>query len=98
MSSECRCHTDVYCFYCDMYAPLERKYEDERALNAAIGVEREEWGKEIRKMRAIAELAVKALDKIEDLSTCKWTRENAGKAIDEIKRISAEGVSGCDRN
>lgn len=27
MSSECVCHTDEWCFYCEMYAPLEEENE-----------------------------------------------------------------------
>lgn len=27
MSSECRCHLKEWCFYCEMYSPLETKHE-----------------------------------------------------------------------
>jgi hypothetical protein len=26
MSSECRCHLNEWCFYCEMYMPLEKNY------------------------------------------------------------------------
>ena len=40
MSSECRCHIpDAYCFYCEEYSPLERKYEEQRQAIERLIVE-----------------------------------------------------------
>lgn len=37
MSSACVCHTDQWCFYCEMYTPLERKYENQtRAIEKML--------------------------------------------------------------
>lgn len=36
MSSACVCHTDEWCFYCEMYLPLEREFELKEAENAAL--------------------------------------------------------------
>lgn len=31
MSSECRCHLNDWCFYCEMYVPLERERDKWKA-------------------------------------------------------------------
>lgn len=53
MSSACVCHTDEWCFYCNMYSPLEREHEalkqenerlkeiDERECLIAISIRKE---------------------------------------------------------
>lgn len=46
MSSECVCHKRKFCFYCEMYVPLEVKYEamrlkleaNEREFMGQIGI------------------------------------------------------------
>lgn len=63
MSSACVCHTDEWCFYCNMYSPLEERYEI--ALSA---LERMDDRKNSMMPRSeMARIAKKALDVIKVL-------------------------------
>lgn len=69
MSSECVCHTNKWCFYCEMYVPLERTLADRDAEIAILkelisgnkGVEElyklqqlvQEQGQEIKRLRTV---------------------------------------------
>lgn len=46
MSSACVCHLNEWCFYCEMYSPLESKFELQEAENAALKQENEKLKQE----------------------------------------------------
>lgn len=62
MSSECRCYLNVWCFYCEMYSPLERERDEyKRAL------EKMDDRKNSKMPRSqMARLAIVALDKFKE--------------------------------
>lgn len=100
MSSECRCHTDEnFCFYCEMYVPLERKcegllFERDKALDEIkYQVERNDKQREVYfKTEKLFLLAVKALGRIAVTFDRGEMVRIAYESLEEIKRLG-EGVN-----
>lgn len=79
MSSACVCHTDEWCFYCNMYTPLEKKVESQQALIDQQAQEIEELKKKNDNVHAWREksagelnLAIKALEWYADDENHRW--------------------------
>lgn len=62
MSSECRCHLNAWCFYCEMYQPLERERDAYK-----LALERMDDRKKATMPRSqMARIAKNALDRFKE--------------------------------
>lgn len=86
MSSACVCHTDEWCFYCNMYSPLERKYAEQNIAIERVIAELEQLVQHAEKKAGVfkqKESRMFGLGRVSGLT----------RAIDKLKAVIADDTT-----